>query len=323
MVQVLFSALYVSGVISGFIDVRVLPASVAVAVVSSYQLAYATYVVGVRLRERRIRWVERSLPGAILTTLAFAWISTGDLASPIWVVLPVFVIAQAGRIPLVRRRYFIPYMVFAVMGSTMLIGASSPEPFSWSTAFVIWGIAAGVAVTALTTLKQLTAADDRARSVAETDALTGVANRRRFFRQLEALDAQERNDPFAIIMMDLDNFKRLNDAHGHLHGDETLAATAHIAQACLREGDLLARYGGEEFVAILYRADAHAALTVAERIRSSIAAETPTRVSIGVATSGGGHDAPAVLRLADQQLLIAKRSGKNMVRMRPGLTSAA
>lgn len=323
MVQVLFSMLYFSGIIVGFIEIRLFPAAVAIVIVGTYQLAYAAYVLGIRLREGRINWVERVLPGAILTCLAFAWGSTGDVASPIWVVLPVFVIAQAGRIPLVRHTYFIPYMCLVVVVTTLLIHWLSPEPFSWSIALLTWAITAGVAITATTTLKQLTAADNRARSVAETDPLTGVANRRRFFRQLEALAAQERNDPYAILMMDLDNFKHLNDSEGHLYGDESLTRAAQIAQRCLNEGDLLARYGGEEFAALLYGVDAHGALIVGERIRAQIAAKLPITISVGAATSGDGNDPTAVLQLADQQLLLAKRSGKNMVRTRPGLTTAA
>jgi len=152
---------------------------------------------------------------------------------------------------------------------------------------------------------------------------TGVANRRRFFRQLEALATQERNDPYAILMMDMDNFKRLNDTGGHLYGDESLERAAQIAKRCLNEGDLLARYGGEEFVALLYGTDANGAFVVAEQIRAQIASKLPITISVGVATSSQGNDPTAILQLADQQLLLAKRSGKNMVRMRPELGTAA
>lgn len=166
------------------------------------------------------------------------------------------------------------------------------------------------------------------RDLSERDALTGVANRRYLERFLN--DAWQRatrhSMPVTVLMLDLDHFKRFNDEHGHVAGDECLKVVAKCAGRQLREpADLIARYGGEEFVVVLTGTDALAATSIAERIRSEIeAAKIPApeggeplsvTASIGAAThwpAAGGHPAQ-LIRAADQALYRAKREGRNRV----------
>jgi diguanylate cyclase (GGDEF)-like protein len=161
---------------------------------------------------------------------------------------------------------------------------------------------------------------------AETDPLTGVLNRRSLIERLEAgcMRAQARDMPIALLFIDLDHFKQINDSYGHLAGDACLAAVVAPIQAELRQSDVVGRYGGEEFIVILSSASAAAAHPIAERIRERVASVRvegfgPTirlTCSIGVAASDtlgvwGRH----LIARADEAVYAAKRSGRNCVQM--------
>lgn len=148
------------------------------------------------------------------------------------------------------------------------------------------------------------------------DPLTGLGNRR--LMQLEL----ERNLPnvkryrrhLALMMIDIDYFKRFNDTYGHPEGDRLLVAVAGILQRETRENDLAVRFGGEEFLVIAPETDLAGAATVAERLRRAIQADTGTTVSIGVtATCLHCHDRAALIKAADQALYEAKAAGRNRV----------
>ncbi|HMN46303.1 MAG TPA: diguanylate cyclase [Povalibacter sp.] len=161
---------------------------------------------------------------------------------------------------------------------------------------------------------------------AQTDPLTGVLNRRSLVERLDAacLHAQARGLPIALLFIDLDHFKQINDSFGHLAGDACLKAIIPPLQAELRQSDVIGRYGGEEFVVILSSADASAAEPIAERIRQRVADVRvegfgqPIQVtcSIGIATSDmlgvwGEH----LIAHADTAVYAAKRSGRNRVQL--------
>lgn len=170
---------------------------------------------------------------------------------------------------------------------------------------------------------------DLAIELATHDDLTGVLNRRAFSdRALQHLKLAERSgSTLSVLAMDLDHFKRVNDAHGHQAGDTVLREFVRIAQSCLRYPDQLGRIGGEEFVAILPATRAPGALIVAERLRQKLA-ETPIRhgdksislsVSIGVAQyDSRRHDLDTLLAAADAALYGAKHRGRNCVELAPG-----
>jgi len=164
---------------------------------------------------------------------------------------------------------------------------------------------------------------DRVQELADTDALTGLPNRRHLLSQLNVLlrDGRLRERPIALMFLDLDDFKRLNDRHGHHVGDDALCATARALENGLRDQDLLGRYGGEEFVIALPGSDRAIAEAVAERLREAVAqivlpgvdASSPITVSIGLTLRRPGDDAESLLVRADQAMYKAKESGRNRV----------
>lgn len=181
------------------------------------------------------------------------------------------------------------------------------------------------------TARYLAAGDPAARELealaglARRDALTGLPNRRAFDEALarELARADRGGAPLAVVALDVDHFKRVNDAHGHAAGDAALRAVAERARGALRAGDLLARVGGEEFGALLPGAALADAREVAERIRAAVeaapvpvtAASVPLRltVSLGCAARVSGEAAAALVGRADARLYDAKRGGRNRV----------
>jgi diguanylate cyclase (GGDEF)-like protein len=172
--------------------------------------------------------------------------------------------------------------------------------------------------------EQLREALELVQQEAETDALTGQPNRRALdglLRQQMAL-ARFPGRPFSVLMLDIDHFKLVNDTLGHGVGDDTLRAFAQRVREHLRQGDECARYGGEEFVVVLPGTTLIAALEVAERLRHGIAAvslmSTPlvrATVSIGAAQYAEGETIEQMLARADAAVYVAKRGGRNQVRV--------
>jgi diguanylate cyclase (GGDEF)-like protein len=148
---------------------------------------------------------------------------------------------------------------------------------------------------------------------ATTDALTGLNNRRAFDDLLRAPDP----GPVAVLAIDVDNLKAINDQYGHEAGDDLLIRVATMLAGQARDGDVLARIGGDEFVAVLFGADAREATAVAERMRSSLRGVAlphgTAQVSIGVATGGPGSRLRTVWSQADSALAAAKRGGRDQV----------
>jgi len=163
---------------------------------------------------------------------------------------------------------------------------------------------------------------------AQTDPLTGVLNRRTLIERLDAacLRAKARGLPIALLFIDLDHFKQINDTFGHQAGDACLRAIIDPIHAELRQSDVIGRYGGEEFVVILSSADAAAATPIAQRILERVADVRvagfgdPISVtcSIGVATSDTlGIWGEPLLAQADAAVYVAKRSGRNQIHLAP------
>ena len=161
----------------------------------------------------------------------------------------------------------------------------------------------------------------RSLSMALTDPLTGFYNRRYLDAHLDALLARssESPDSAAVLLLDIDFFKRVNDTYGHAAGDEVLKVVSGRVADQLRSSDTLARYGGEEFVVVMPNQEIHKAMAVAERVRTMIerlsveveCQEIRTTVSIGVATSYPGDSPDTLLRRADEALYRAKETGRN------------
>lgn len=154
------------------------------------------------------------------------------------------------------------------------------------------------------------------------DALTQLLNRRFLPAILarEAEIARTEGKPFALLLIDVDHFKRINDEHGHQAGDRVLQQVAAILQNCVRSGDFVFRYGGEEFLVVLVEMDPQHASRVAEKIRQRIAAEAlmiaggqqiRVTVSIGAAMHDGHPDYQRLVNRADDAMYRAKQAGRN------------
>lgn len=163
--------------------------------------------------------------------------------------------------------------------------------------------------------------------MALTDPLTGVANRRAFMDQAEIEVARHHrlSAPFAVLMLDIDHFKSVNDNLGHSVGDQVLCAIAAVGGVTLRAGDLFARYGGEEFIALLPATDHRDATLVAENLRAKVAGldlallglQQGTTTSIGVAIfPTHASTLQGLFDEADRQLYLAKHAGRNCVSMK-------
>jgi diguanylate cyclase (GGDEF)-like protein len=154
-------------------------------------------------------------------------------------------------------------------------------------------------------------------SEARIDALTGLANRRALEEILaaEISRAQRFTHQLAVVLLDLDRFKEINDSFGHAAGDVMLRGVSHLLTALARQGDTVARWGGEEFVVVLPETDLPGARRFAERLRRAIEAhevgEMHTSASCGVATMLPEDTVEALLGAADQALYQAKANGRN------------
>ena len=163
---------------------------------------------------------------------------------------------------------------------------------------------------------------------ATTDGLTGLSNRKSFLTRLaEDLARVDGRHPCAVVMLDIDHFKRINDSYGHPFGDEVLRRIAGILGKAVRKGDSAGRYGGEEFALYLHMTDPEHARDVAERFRRMIrqarflheGREVTVTASLGVACSPAhGVGAEELLKRADEALYLSKNRGRDRVTLYPG-----
>lgn len=168
--------------------------------------------------------------------------------------------------------------------------------------------------------RALEAASSRLVEMARRDGLTGLLNRNAFF---QAADIQVEHQGGAMMMIDADHFKQINDRHGHASGDAALIEIASVLRACLEPDVLVGRIGGEEFGVLVPGMSGRNAWRIADQIRCAIAAETLSSargdfvvtVSIGVAACGPGVDIGALYKASDDQLLQAKRGGRNRTQL--------
>ncbi|MFJ2980967.1 MULTISPECIES: diguanylate cyclase domain-containing protein [unclassified Pseudomonas] len=161
---------------------------------------------------------------------------------------------------------------------------------------------------------------DENRELAERDALTRIANRYRLEKALqqECRRAQRFREPLAVIAMDVDDFKPINDRFGHAQGDAALVHVVECLRPCLRDQDLLARWGGDEFVMVLPQTTLVEALQVAARLRQAMVqveqvGECRLTLSYGVVQWQEGEDQHDLLGRADKALYRAKGAGKNSI----------
>ena len=171
--------------------------------------------------------------------------------------------------------------------------------------------------------------EDELRRLATTDTLTGVSNRRYLLEQAdnEIRRARRYGHHLTVLVLDVDNFKRVNDTYGHSVGDQVLRLIARACADNLRESDIFGRTGGEEFVAVLPETDPERARPLADRLRRAVAdldlpaalTGHPVTVSIGGAGLEEGDNVDTLIGRADRGLYAAKRNGRNRYRFQgPG-----
>ncbi|MEO8010298.1 MAG: diguanylate cyclase, partial [Dokdonella sp.] len=267
------------------------------------------------------------LPYDALRPVLNATMSIGYLILPIALLATAALAARAGRhygrmllvafTPHVLTMLVQSFALFGIIDSPDRLYTASPV----SIAFEAVICALGLAWVALLLRQQR----DEALELVDRDELTQVLGRRALCRKLQKLCAMASDHDIsgvALLLIDIDHFKRINEPYAHAVGDECLREVARLIQSELRQGGLLGRHGGEEFVVLLPGSDRENALGIAERVRKRAAATSVSagthnlraHLSIGVAASNGWRAEPAaLLRLADAAMYAAKSEGRNRV----------
>ena len=268
------------------------------------------------------------------TTVVFAWLTYGwpNYAMRVGFFTVVMGVLHAAQLRFMLRhggRNFPVRLVEVMLGLHMLVlgvrlgsilaghaGNDLMEPSLFQTLY----IGAYALTVLMLSIGAVLMATDRLRTelehLATYDSLTQTLNRRALLQRCEdELERAQRygNGP-SIMMVDLDNFKAVNDTRGHQHGDAVLVHFAERTRQVLRRADRLGRYGGEEFLVLLPGADAQAALGVAQRIHATLASGHPLdcKVSIGLTSWTGPQETlDAMLSRADAALYRAKEGGRN------------
>lgn len=322
VLQSLIAGFFVLGALSGWFGMRSTASLAGAAWIAVYHLFHAWYILRFRIPGKPVRAVEWATPLLDVSCITTAWVVLDQAQSPFWAVYLYALVGYGRRYHGVRYFVLAGFIVLNVIAGRIAIAAGDADVIMVN-ADLVTMILITVAVASLSHAvgSAWRSAERRARFLAETDPLTGISNRRVFLERLEAL-AGEPGQRFAILMLDLDNFKKLNDEFGHIHGDDVLANVAGLLMENIRETDFVARYGGEEFIVAMPETDLPEAVAVAERLRVAVHQSTPTSVSVGCAAREAGEPPSAVIKRADDLLLVAKRTGKNAVRSAALLKSA-
>lgn len=260
-------------------------------------------------------WVAAAW-GILPLLLADAAVVTGGAASPIlmWFALPA--VTLGARFSTRGTALGTVYILVLLLGSTVGL-----DPATASTHHQEVVAAVALVLSAVTLSGALVESDRAHRRGATLDPLTGLFNRTALEQRLGELDGQatgENGIAHALLLCDIDNFKRVNDRLGHSAGDEVLREVSHTMRTNLRAGDSIYRVGGEEILVVLPGATKVDALGVAERLRLAVRERRPAgvsvTVSIGVAVAQHGPlDSDELVGLADSALYSAKAAGRDRV----------
>lgn len=277
------------------------------------------------------------------TSLALFTLATGPFAAPGWIAYLGGAVVGYVLLPrVVSLSGVVAYAALVIAGAALIasgrLAGTTLQPLfahvELDGAAIVRGACGCLALFALT-FSVIAFVVDRWRKreagyeqLASTDVLTGLTNRRRFLELAlrEVARARRYASPLALVIVDLDHFKSINDRHGHSAGDQALAFAANVLRGAVRDVDVIARYGGEEFAVLLPATDEAGAAEVAERCRRRLADSTLViddaialriTASLGVAAEHPSTDVDvdALLRRADAALYRAKAAGRDRVEL--------
>ncbi|MBJ7329439.1 MAG: GGDEF domain-containing protein [Solirubrobacteraceae bacterium] len=286
-----------------------------------YTLAGCFGVTGVTMGVWR-NAPEGVVVGVMMLAIGFISVAVGVtrpmLLTPSFYLWPIMITAYY-----LTRRHVIVNSVWAIVTFALALFFVA-EP---TDRMIIFCIGCSIILATATVVTSLRAQNDRLvdqlQTLARHDALTGVLNRGAFEDQMAKLAGRD----YAIVALDIDHFKQVNDEFGHAEGDTALQRLALIAHGSARPDDVFARVGGEEFALLLRNTGLEEATAIAERLRSRVEDETrgddvPMTISIGVAATDRGDHADIMLA-ADRALYGAKRTGRNRVVANAATVAAA
>lgn len=296
--------MFVLGSYVGLFDIPSPTREICVAWVWAYHVCVAIYAFRYRVQGRSLPWVEPLIPLLDVSCATAVYIALGDPVSPVWAIYLYALIGYSRRYEGSAYIVAAAYTILNLLFGWLAIGNPAPQQF-----FIMFIMAVAVGGLAYTISESWRDAERRARRLAETDPLTGLANRRTFFERLDGFG----DEPVSILMLDLDYFKRLNDEFGHLRGDEVLRATARAIVQTIPPDAVAGRFGGEEFIVALPGLDMNDSAEVSEALREAVALATPTTVSIGCTVRRRMERIDQTIKRADELLYVAKRNGRDRV----------
>ncbi len=257
--------------------------------------------------------------GIFLAVATADYMTTFDKPLTLFYLLPIYILAWSSS-----RRMAIAVAVATIVAQVFADVASEQRPFQVFHAIVEWPLS--LVFFALTTqvVHSLKASLRRERRLSSTDYLTGLKNSMAFYSALqnEIARAQRHRHPCTLVLVDVDDFKRINDSLGHARGDAVLRTIAAAIQGKVRRTDIVARVGGDEFALLLPETAEPGACRALEKIRQAVPRAVdmvpwPVTISVGAVTfSNFNESVDQMLHRADELMYAAKRSGKNQVSFR-------
>ncbi len=286
-------------------------------------LAYSVIVFAAYLRRPDALWFHKTVSPCVDTLMVtLATIALGMPSYPLWIGYLLIISAQS---TVHATRYVVLFSLFSIAAywsGIAVLELSGRADTSWQLATVVSIMLLFTAINSEVISTSNRRLQGMVLHASLTDPLTGLANRRRF---REILDSHHSPDtrPLAVLMYDVDNFKRINEERGHVYADTVLVRICDELRAVLREADVVARYGGDELVVLAHVAAIEDAAALGERSLAHIRATAEVELSLGIAvyplTAATLDDA---VRSADDALGRAKRGGKARAVVAPARSAA-